>query len=491
MKPKPEEKNKRATNHPTQHHWHEMNRKQRRETMRKIQSEEISLEVVHPDAAGIDIGNESHYAAVPPSRDSQPVREFGCTTAALKAMADWLQQCRIRTVAMQSTGVYWVAVYDILEQAGLEVYLVNARDTKNLPGRKSDVQESQWLMKLHTYGLLRNSFRPAQEIRVMRTYWRQRNDLVQSAGRHIQRMQKALTQMNIQLANVLSDVSGVTGQAIIKAILAGERDPHKLAVLRNPRVQASEEQIAQSLEGNWQPDLLFLLKQEQDGYEFCQRQIAECDRQLAQYLQQREDRSQGAPLPEEKRKGRLKKKRGNKPRFDLREGLFRMTGTDLTRIDGVDVMTATAIISEAGWDMSKWKTEDHFVSWLRLCPDNRISGNKVIGKGRLPTNNPISIALKMAATTLRQSKTYLGAQFRRLRTKLGPPCAIKAMAAKLARWPHCDQGHGCQARLLGLPHAPLRDEICGPRSAVLPSATPPTTDQPAQVEGHQARISRC
>jgi len=433
MKPKPEEKNKRATNHPTQHHWHEMNRKQRREMMRKIQTEDLSLEVIHPDAGGIDIGNESHYASVPPSRDSQPVREFGCTTAELKAMADWLKQCRIRTVAMQSTGVYWVAVYDILEQAGLEVYLVNARDTKNLPGRKSDVQESQWLMKLHTYGLLRNSFRPSQEIRVMRTYWRQRNDLVHSAGRHILRMQKALTQMNLQLANVLSDISGATGQAIIKAILAGERDSHKLAEFRDFRVKASEEQIAQSLEGNWQPDLLFVLKQEHEGYEFCQQQMAQCDRQLAQYLQQREDRSHGAPLPEEKRKGRLKKKKGNAPQFDLREGLFRMTGTDLTRIDGIDVMTATTVISEAGYDMSKWKTENHFVSWLRLCPDNRISGNKVIGKGRLPTNNPISIALRMAASTLRESKTYLGAQFRRLRTRLGAPIAIKAMAAKLAR----------------------------------------------------------
>jgi transposase len=432
MKSKPQEKN-RATNHPTQRHWHEMNRKQRRETMRKIQSEELSLEVIHPDAAGIDIGNESHYAAVPPSRDSQPVRSFGCTTAELKAMAAWLQQCGIRTVAMQSTGVYWVAVYDILEQTGFEVFLVNARDTKNLPGRKSDVQESQWLMKLHTYGLLRNSFRPSQEIRVMRTYWRQRNDLVQSAGRHILRMQKAMTQMNLQLANVLSDISGVTGQAIIKAILAGERDPHKLAAFRDPRVQASEEEIARYLEGNWQPDLLFVLKQDQDGYEFCQKQMAECDRQLAQYLQQREDRSHGARLPEEKRKERLKKKKGNKPQFDLREGLFRLTGTDLTRIDGIDVMTATTVISEVGWDMSKWKTEDHFVSWLRLCPDNRISGNKVIGKGRLPTNNPVSIVLKMAANSLRLSKTYLGAQFRRLRTRLGAPIAIKAMAAKLAR----------------------------------------------------------
>jgi transposase len=425
MKSKPQEKNKTATNHPTQQHWHE--------TMRKIQSEDLSLDVVHPDAAGIDIGNELHYVAVPPSRDNQPVRRFGCTTAELKVMAAWLKQCAIRTVAMQSTGVYWIAVYEILEQAGLEVYLVNARDTKNLPGRKSDVQESQWLMKLYTYGLLRNSFRPSQEIRTMRTYWRQRNDLVQSAGRHIQRMQKALTQMNIQLANVLSDVSGVTGQAIIKAILKGERDPRELAALRDWRVKANQEQIAQSLEGNWQPDLLFLLKQEQDGYEFCQKQMAECDRQLAQYLQQTEDRSHGAQLPVEKRKGRLKKKKGNAPRFDMREGLFRMTGTDLTRIDSIDVMTATTIISETGYDMSKWEDDNHFVSWLRLCPDNRISGEKIIGKGRLPTNNRATIALKMAASSLRTSKTYLGAQFRRLRTKLGAPCAIKAMAAKLAR----------------------------------------------------------
>jgi transposase len=433
MKSTPKEKTKKATGHPTPRHWHEMNRKQRREMMRKMQSADLTLEVIHPDAAGIDIGNESHYVAVPPSRDSQPIRRLGCTTAELKAMADWLKQCAIRTVAMQSTGVYWVAVYDILEQAGFEVYLVNARDTKNLPGRKTDVQESQWLMKLHTYGLLRNSFRPSQEIRTMRTYWRQRNDLVQSAGRHILRMQKALTQMNVQLANVLSDVNGVTGQAIIKAILRGQRDPRKLAEFRDCRVQATEEDIARSLEGNWQEDLLFVLKQEQEGYEFCQQQIAECDRQLALYLQQREDRSHSASLPEEKRKGRLKKKKGNAPQFDLRRELFRMTGTDLTRIDSIDVMTATTILSEAGWDMSKWKTENHFVSWLRLCPDNRISGNKVIGKGRLPTNNPISIALKMAASTLRLSKTYLGAQFRRLRTRLGAPIAIKAMAAKLAR----------------------------------------------------------
>ena len=334
---------------------------------------------------------------------------------------------------MQSTGVYWIAVFDILEAAGFEVYLVNARETKNLPGRKSDVQESQWLMKLHTYGLLRNSFRPSQEVRTLRTYWRQRNDLVQAAGRHIQRIQKALTQMNIQLANVLSDVSGMTGQAIIKAILSGQRDPHELAAFRDPRVKASAEEIARSLEGNWQEDLLFVLRQEQHGYEFCQKQMAECDQQLQQYFSHSEDRSQGASMPQEKRKERLRKKKGNKPQFDLRAELFRITGTDLTRIDGIDVMTAMTILSEAGWDMSKWKDEDHFVSWLRLCPDNRISGDKIIGKGRLPSKNRVTIALKMAACTLRTSNSYLGAQFRRLRTKLGPPVAIKAMAAKLAR----------------------------------------------------------
>jgi hypothetical protein len=314
-----------------------MNRKQRREWTRKMQAEEISLQVIHPDAAGIDIGNEAHYVAVPSNRDSQPVRRFGCTTVELKNMAAWLKQCRIRTIAMQSTGVYWIAVYDILEEAGFEVYLANARETKNLPGRKTDVQESQWLMKLHTYGLLRNSFRPSQEIRTMRTYWRQRNDLVQSAARHIQRIQKALTQMNLQLANVLSDVSGKTGQAIIKAILAGERDASRLAQFRDGRVKASEEEIARSLEGNWQEDLLFLVKQEQGGYEFCLKQISECDERLQQYLKLREDRSAGANLPEEKRKERLRKKKENKPRFDLRTELFRMTGTDLTRIDGIDV----------------------------------------------------------------------------------------------------------------------------------------------------------
>ena len=255
---------------------------------------------------------------------------------------------------------------------------------------------------------------------------------MRSTGRHIQRMQKTLTQMNIQLANVISDITGVTGQAIVKAILDGERDPRELAAHRDCRVEASEEEIAQALEGNWQEDQLFVLRQEQAGYEFCQKQIAQCDQQLAQYLAQLEDRTQGATLPEETRKGRRKKKKGN-PQFNLREELFRMTGTDLTQIDGIDVITAMTMVSEVGWDMSKWKTENHFVSWLKLSPDNKISGGKIIGKGRLPTNNRATTVLRMAASTLRESDSYLGAQFRRLRTRLGPPVATKAMAAKLAR----------------------------------------------------------
>jgi len=334
-------------------------------------------------------------------------------------------------------------VSDILEQAGLEVYLVNARDTKNLPGRKTDVQESQWLMKLHTYGLLRNSFRPSREVRILRTYWRQRQNLVQAAGEHVQRMQKVLTQMNLQLANVISDLSGLTGQTIIKAILNGERDPRQLAAYRDRRVQASEEEIACSLEGNWQDDLLFVLRQENAGYEFCQQQMAECDRQLEQYLQQMENRSQGASLPEEKRKCRLRKKTGkNAPGFDVRALLFRMTGVDLPQIDGIEVMTAMTIFSEVGWDMSKWKTENHFVSWLKLCPNNKISGGKIIGKDRMPTNNRATTALRMSARSLRLSDSYLGAQFRRLRSRLGAPVATKAMAAKLARLVYHMLRHG-------------------------------------------------
>src|SRR6202165_1989277 len=261
-----------------------MNRKQRKELARQLQSANPGLEIVHPRAAGIDVGNSAHYVAVRPDQDPDTVRRLECFTADLHRLADWLEACGVETVAMQSTGVYWIPLYEILEARGFEVYLVNARHTKNLPGRKSDVQESQWLLKLHTYGLLNNSFQPTAEIRRVRTYWRQRAEHGRAASTGIQRMQKVLTQMNVQLANVISDLSGLTGQTIVRTILAGERDPKQLAELSHPQIRASREEIARSLEGNWRSELLFLLKQEMEMYDTYQRRIAECDRELEAHL---------------------------------------------------------------------------------------------------------------------------------------------------------------------------------------------------------------
>ena len=261
-----------------------LNRKQRKAFVRRLSSDDPGLEIIHAHAAGIDVGNASHYVAVTPGRDPEPVREFGSWTADLAKMADWLKSCGVTNVVMQSTGVYWIAVYDVLEEAGFQVCLANARETKNLPGRKTDVQESQWLLKLHTYGLLRNSFRPPEEIRLVRTIWRLRTRHVREGARAIQHMQKALTTMNVQLANAISDVSGETGLAIIRAIVKGERDPYQLAKLRNYRIQASEEEIVRSLEGNWREDILFELQQAVEAYDFCQKQIGDCDGRLRKYL---------------------------------------------------------------------------------------------------------------------------------------------------------------------------------------------------------------
>jgi transposase len=408
------------------------NRNTRKELARRLQSESPGLEVVHPRAAGIDVGNSAHYVAVRPDCDPEPVRRFECFTADLHRLANWLQSCGVKTVAMQSTGVYWIPLYDILEEHGFEVYLVNARHTKNLPGRKSDVQESQWLLKLHTYGLLNNSFQPASKIRVLRTYWRQRAQHVSGAATCIQRMQKALTQMNIQLANVISDLSGVTGQMIVRAIVGGERDPRKLAELSHPRIQASRGQIAESLEGNWRQELIFVLQQEIEMYDTYQRRISECDQQLQKHLAAFAD-TVPPPAKQElppKKKGKQNK---NNPHFHLADELQRIAGVDLTRIDGVDVMVAQTLVSEVGLDMSRWKTEAHFASWLGLCPDNRISGDKVLARGTRHVVNRAATALRMGASTLLRSQTYLGAQYRRLRSKLGAPKAITAMAHRLAR----------------------------------------------------------
>jgi transposase len=387
------------------------NRKERKEWARRLQSEDPGLDVVHPQAAGIDVGNSSHYAAVRPERDEEPVRRFDCFTADLHRLADWLKGYGVKTVAMQSTGVYWIPLYEILEERGFEVYLVNARHTKNLPGRKSDVQESQWLLKLHTYGLLSNSFHPPAEIRVLRTYWRQRAEHVAGAATCILRMQKTLTQMNVQLANVISDISGLTGQTIIRTIVAGERDPLKLAALSDPRIQASQEEIAKSLQGNWRPELLFLLQQEVEMYDTYQKRIMECDQQLQQQLA---SFTNTHSVQTSKDKPKAKKPAAkNAPRFDLSSELQRVTGVDLTRIDGIDVMVAQTLVSEVGLDMSRWKTESHFASWLGLSPDNRISGDKVLARGTRRVVNRAATALRQAANTLMRSRSYLGAQYRR------------------------------------------------------------------------------
>jgi transposase len=422
-----------------------LNRKQRRELARRLQAADPGLEVMHPHAAGIDVGNSTHYVAVRPDRDPDPVRRFECFTADLHRLADWLVQCGVTTVALQSTGVYWIPLYEILDSRGLEVYLVNARHTKNLPGRKSDVQESQWLLKLHTYGLLRNSFHPSTEIRIVRTYWRQRGDHVRAVSTCIQRMQKVLTQMNIQLANVISDLSGWTGQRIVRAILAGERDPETLAALSHPGIHATQAEIAKSLEGTWQPDLLFVLKQEVDLYDTYQQRIAECDQALERHLHSLADKTPDpradaeaspTPPPADTRAPRPKRSRkagSHAPQFDVARELHRISGVDLTRIDGIDVSVAQTVISEVGLEMSRWENEHHFASWLGLCPDNRITGGKVLRRGTRHVINRAATALRIAATTLLRSQSYLGAQFRRFRSKLGAPKAITAMAHKLAR----------------------------------------------------------
>jgi transposase len=346
-------------------------------------------------------------------------------------MADWLVACGVTTVAMQSTSVYGVGIHDILSERGIAVFVVNARDTKNLPGRKTDIQECQWLLKLHTFGLLKNSFRPDEEFVVMRAYWRQRQQLVEDAARSIQHMQKALTQMNLQLANVISDISGTTGQAILSAILSGERDPLKLAKLRDPHIRASESTVAKSLEGNWRPELLFLLRQAMQTYQNFQQQIGECDKQLELHYRTMESKGDVAKLAPVERN---KRPRGNAPvSFDQRSELYRVSGVDLTGITGINVVTAQTILAEVGMDMSRFPNEANFVSYLDLSPRNKISGGKIVGREKRKTKSRAGQALRFAAGSLLRSETYLGAQYRRLRTKLGAPKARKAMGNKLAR----------------------------------------------------------
>jgi len=398
-------------------------------TRRKSKKDWENLPPLNRNAAGIDVGSAEHHVAVPAGRDAEPVQRFGSFTADLHRMAAWLRSCGIDTVVMQATGVYWVALHQVLEDYGLRVNVVNAQHTKTLPGRKTDVLECQWLQKLHTFGLLNNSFRPSEEIRILRSYLRQRERLVTAAGTAIQQMQQALTEMNVQLANVISDISGTTGLAILRAIVSGERDPEVLSRFRHERIRASRQEIAQSLQGNWRNELLFALQQNLALYDLYQLKITECDERIASHLKTLAKDPNEQPSADVGQPSRAK----HTSEFYLREQLCRIAGVDLTQIDGINVRIAQTVISETGLDMSCWRTEKQFASWLGLCPDNRVSGGKVLKRGTRQVTNRAATALRLAAWSLLRSQSALGANFRRLRRKLGAPKAITAMAHKLAR----------------------------------------------------------
>jgi len=398
-------------------------------------SKKIGAPVLHclnPNAAGVDVGATEIYIAVPPDRDEQPVRHFATFTEDLQAAAAWLKSCHIETVAMESTGVYWIPLFQILEEQGFTVFLVNARYVKNVPGRKSDVSDCQWLQYLHSVGLLRGSFRPEQAVCTVRSILRHRDSLVQMASSHVQHMQKALDQMNLQLHHVISDITGVTGLTIIEAVLRGERNPHTLAALRDGRIKASEGTIAKSLIGDYRREHLFTLRQSLEAFRHYQKLISGCDTEIEQYLEAFEskvDPPEGStPTSREEQKPK-----GGESTFNLQSHLHRIFAVDLTKVPGIHVLTTQTLLAEIGPDLSRFANGPAFTSWLGLCPDNRVSGGKVLSVKTRKVKNRAATALRMAAQSLHHSQSYLGHFYRRMRAKLGAPKAITATAHKLAR----------------------------------------------------------
>jgi len=399
------------------------------------------LRLTNPHAAGIDVHSESHFVAVAP--DAVPVgvsnpdpalpphvRKFGACTADLEQLADHLQACGITTVAMESTGVYWVPLFELLERRGLLVYLVDPRQTRHAPGRpKSDVLDCQWIQRLHSYGLLTASFRPEDQVVVLRGYLRQRQMLIGYAGQHVQHLQKALEEMNIKLTEVVSDITGVTGLAILKAILDGQRDARTLAKLRDPRCKRTEAEIARALLGNWRAEHLFALRQALQLYEFYHARLRECDVQIEAHLRTFADKSEGKTLPPKPGKG---KQTANAARFDVRAALYRLAGIDLTAIEGIDVATALVILSEIGTDMSKFPTVKRFVSWLGLCPQHQGSAGKIKSRGVRRGSNRAARALRIAAQGCHHAKNALGAFYRRIQARAGGGKAVVATARKIA-----------------------------------------------------------
>jgi len=399
-----------------------------------------ALTITHPHAAGIDVHSRKHWVAVPPdhvptpsadaAKDLPYVRQFDTYTADLEMLADWLQQCGITTVAMESTGIYWIALFELLERRGFEVFLVDPRQTKHAPGRpKTDRLDCQWIQRLHSFGLLTASFRPEDQVVVLRSYLRQRQMLISHAGQHIQHMQKALELMNVKLTEVVNDVTGMTGMAIIKDILAGQRDPLKLAKHRDCRCRRTEAEIARALHGNWRDEHLFALQQALELYEFYKRQLAVCDERLAAYLKTFDDRSDGKPLPA---KRRLNPRQANMPAFDARTGLYRLAGVDLTVVEGISERTALVILSEIGRDMSKFPTAKNFVSWLGLCPQHQSSAGKIRSRHIRRGTNRAALAFRLAAQGCHHAKTAIGAFYRRIQARAGGPKAVVATARKIA-----------------------------------------------------------
>ncbi|MEM7534331.1 MAG: IS110 family transposase [Chloroflexota bacterium] len=400
---------------------------------KKKQTKKVEMDVlsqINPNAAGLDIGSQETYACVPEGRSEESVRSFGTCTPDINEMRDWLLECDITTVALESTGIYWIATFEILEAAGIEVYLVNAQATKNVSGRKTDVLDCQWIQQLHTYGLLQASFRPSADIGQLRSYVRHRGNLIQQVSKQIQLMQKALNLMNLKLTSVIKDITGVTGMQIIRSILDGERDALTLAKFRDPRCKSTEEEIAKALAGNYQDEHLFALKQAVEAYDFYLKQLADCDHQLVQVYAAFEPQVDinEHPLPETD-----SRKQGNQPDFDLRTFLYCISGVDLTTIDGIDVLIAQTVISEVGIDMTKWKSDKHFASWLGTAPNNKESAGKIISRHTKKTKNRANTALRLAAQSVARSQSALGAFYRRIRAKHGKPVAITATANKLAR----------------------------------------------------------
>ena len=390
-------------------------------------------ELINPEAAGIDIGSREHWACVPASRSPKPVRAFGTFTADLEALADWFQECGVKTVAMEATGVYWIPVFQILERRGFQVILANARQTKNVAGRKTDVQDCQWIQRLHTYGLLQGSFRPEDKYCVLRTYLRYRDELVGARSTQCQHLQKALQQMNVQLHHVLSDVAGVSGRRIMEAIVAGQRDPVQMAALVDHRVRASQETIQKALAGDYRPEHLFVLRLALELYHTYEAKIAACDEQIIREVGRLPDRVDVLAKPLPARKAGRPARADQLLQTDMRAQMYPKLGVDLTGIEGIGVLTELVIITEVGPDVSRFPSEKHFASWLGLCPDQRISGGKVLSSRTRRVINRVADALRIAAATLERSQSALGAFYRRMKARLGAAEAVTATAHKLAR----------------------------------------------------------